>query len=66
MEVHTKSVEEQGKINRQLGDEQREIKSQLTKLTNSYKTNLEEELVGIAMLKPIFVPKSERDTIAMC
>ena len=35
MQVHAKSVEEQDKINKQLGEEQSEIKSQLTKLTNS-------------------------------
>ena len=35
MEVHTKIAEEQGKLDQLLIDEQREIKSQLTKLTNS-------------------------------
>ncbi|KAL5539030.1 hypothetical protein UlMin_043690 [Ulmus minor] len=31
---------------------------------SEYETDSEEELAGIAMLKPVFVPKSERDTIA--
>lgn len=29
-----------------------------------YETDSEEELTGIAMIKPVFVPKAERDTIA--
>uniref|UniRef100_A0A5B7C622 Putative microfibrillar-associated protein 1-like n=1 Tax=Davidia involucrata TaxID=16924 RepID=A0A5B7C622_DAVIN len=31
---------------------------------SEYETDSEEELTGIAMVKPVFVPKSERDTIA--
>ncbi|CAA3027426.1 microfibrillar-associated 1-like [Olea europaea subsp. europaea] len=31
---------------------------------SEYETDSEEELMGILMVKPIFVPKSERDTIA--
>ncbi|PON78703.1 Micro-fibrillar-associated protein 1, C-terminal [Trema orientale] len=31
---------------------------------SEYETDSEEELNGIAMLKPVFVPKSERDTVA--
>lgn len=31
---------------------------------SEYETDSEEELTGIAMLKPVFVPKSERDTVA--
>lgn len=31
---------------------------------SEYETDSEEEQMGIAMLKPVFVPKSERDTIA--
>ncbi|KAL2249008.1 microfibrillar-associated protein 1 [Sesamum indicum] len=31
---------------------------------SEYETDSEEEMTGIAMVKPVFVPKSERDTIA--
>lgn len=31
---------------------------------SEYETDSEEELTGIAMVKPVFVPKSERDTVA--
>ncbi|KAI3955425.1 hypothetical protein MKW98_018526 [Papaver atlanticum] len=31
---------------------------------SEYETDSEEELTGIAMIKPVFVPKAERDTIA--
>ncbi|MCL7026439.1 hypothetical protein MKW94_025721 [Papaver nudicaule] len=31
---------------------------------SEYETDSEEELTGIAMVKPVFVPKAERDTIA--
>ncbi|KAI5670333.1 hypothetical protein M9H77_10697 [Catharanthus roseus] len=31
---------------------------------SEYETDSEEETMGIAMVKPVFVPKSERDTIA--
>ncbi|XP_010260413.1 PREDICTED: microfibrillar-associated protein 1-like [Nelumbo nucifera] len=31
---------------------------------SEYETDSEEELMGMAMVKPVFVPKSERDTIA--
>ncbi|KAL2547153.1 microfibrillar-associated protein 1-like [Forsythia ovata] len=37
-----------------------EVESSLSE----YKTDSEEELTGIAMVKPVFVLKSERDTIA--
>ncbi|KAG6415998.1 hypothetical protein SASPL_123419 [Salvia splendens] len=32
--------------------------------SSEYETDSEEETTGIAMVKPVFVPKSERDTIA--
>ncbi|KAF6162766.1 hypothetical protein GIB67_029035 [Kingdonia uniflora] len=31
---------------------------------SEYETDSEEELTGIAMVKPVFVPKAERDTVA--
>ncbi|KAH6790458.1 microfibrillar-associated protein-like protein [Perilla frutescens var. frutescens] len=31
---------------------------------DEYETDSEEEMTGVAMVKPVFVPKSERDTIA--
>lgn len=31
---------------------------------SEYETDSEEELTGIALVKPVFVPKSERDTVA--
>ena len=60
MEVQNKSVEEHGKIFKQLGDDQREIKSQLTKLTNSLTTQDQGILPSQSKLNPTQVLKTLR------
>ncbi|WCJ43572.1 microfibrillar-associated protein-related [Euphorbia peplus] len=45
-------------------DEEEEETDEEEEEVSEYETDSEEETTGMAMVKPIFVPKSERDTIA--
>lgn len=47
-----------------LPEEEEEAVEEEEEEESEYETDSEEEQMGIAMLKPVFVPKSERDTIA--
>ncbi|KAK0571985.1 hypothetical protein LWI29_024429 [Acer saccharum] len=47
-----------------LPEEEEEAVEEEEEEESEYETDSEEEQTGIAMLKPVFVPKSERDTIA--
>ncbi|KAK7836479.1 uncharacterized protein LOC111995148 [Quercus suber] len=50
-----------------LGEEEEEVEEEEEEEEeeeSEYETDSEEEHMGIAMVKPVFVPKSERDTIA--
>ncbi|BBG98203.1 microfibrillar-associated protein-related protein [Prunus dulcis] len=46
-----------------LSEDEEEVKEEEEE-ESEYDTDSEEELTGMVMLKPVFVPKSERDTIA--
>ncbi|GMY34988.1 microfibrillar-associated protein 1-like isoform X1 [Fagus crenata] len=45
-------------------EEEEEVEEEEEEEESEYETDSEEEHTGIAMVKPVFVPKSERDTIA--
>ncbi|XP_073123401.1 uncharacterized protein [Henckelia pumila] len=45
-------------------EEEEEVEEEEEEEESEYETDSEEEMMGIAMVKPVFVPKSERDTIA--
>ncbi|KZV42712.1 microfibrillar-associated protein 1-like [Dorcoceras hygrometricum] len=45
-------------------EEEEEVEEEEEEEESEYETDSEEETMGIAMVKPVFVPKSERDTIA--
>ncbi|KAI3470999.1 hypothetical protein Pfo_027662 [Paulownia fortunei] len=45
-------------------EEEEEGEEEEEESESEYETDSEEEMMGIAMVKPVFVPKSERDTIA--
>ncbi|CAA2982531.1 microfibrillar-associated protein 1-like [Olea europaea var. sylvestris] len=45
-------------------EEEEEVEEEEEEEESEYETDSEEETTGIAMVKPVFVPKSERDTIA--
>ncbi|KAJ8763139.1 hypothetical protein K2173_025524 [Erythroxylum novogranatense] len=47
-----------------LPEEEEEEAEEEEEEESEYETDSEEETTGIAMVKPVFVPKSERDTIA--
>nr|DAD18175.1 TPA_asm: hypothetical protein HUJ06_019638 [Nelumbo nucifera] len=47
-----------------LPEEEEEEAEEEEEEESEYETDSEEELMGMAMVKPVFVPKSERDTIA--
>ncbi|KAG8390203.1 hypothetical protein BUALT_Bualt01G0059100 [Buddleja alternifolia] len=45
-------------------EEEEEVEEEEEEEESEYETDSEEEMTGIAMVKPVFVPKSERDTVA--
>ncbi|PIN01260.1 Microfibrillar-associated protein MFAP1 [Handroanthus impetiginosus] len=47
-----------------LPEEEEEEAEEEEEEESEYETDSEEETMGVAMVKPVFVPKSERDTIA--
>ncbi|XP_042485586.1 microfibrillar-associated protein 1-like [Macadamia integrifolia] len=47
-----------------LPEEEEEEAEEEEEEESEYETDSEEEMMGIAMVKPVFVPKTERDTIA--
>ncbi|KAG6528632.1 microfibrillar-associated protein 1A-like [Zingiber officinale] len=45
-------------------EEEEEVEEEEEEEESEYETDSEEEQLGIAMVKPVFIPKSQRDTIA--
>ncbi|KAB2597220.1 microfibrillar-associated protein 1-like [Pyrus ussuriensis x Pyrus communis] len=64
LETEEKDADAQEERRRKIREKDEEKVQEDEEEESEYDTDLDEELAGMVMLKPVFVPNSERDTIA--